>query len=302
MKQIKMKNSTEADWFENIQLLFKQARKDLFYPPILKIEPAEVETIKVDLTARKHKLLVGRSIARHFSTEALLGILHHELNHWAKHPYDLKTIILEHSWLSGAQHRNAIRNIYDDVVVNLDLVINKGLEQVARVYRELPPGGRMDGLLRAFYSAVTGVSFGAGEIDADLEERITRLRAIDFLDLSRIKLKNNIKRFAEISDGLLDGEIVLPFTLFNLRDHRAEEILTAMEGIAKEVTPQEYQGIAAQVLEELQDAGLQLPQRGAGRAGISAGEQELLQELRKPDVSWYRSRARRYSVSIESIG
>lgn len=298
-----MKQPTNKHWLDRMQDLFKQARKDLYYPPILKIEPTESRTISVDLSARKHKVLVGRSVADEYGEEALLGILHHELNHWAKHPYDLKTMILEHSWLTDAVHKNEIRNFYDDVVVNLDLIINKGLEQVAQTYRELPITGRMDRLLRAFYSSVTGIDFGSDEIDPEIEEQMSGLRAIDFLDLSRIRIKNNIKRFAEIVDKLIDTDnrLGMPFSVFNLGDFRADEIFRAMEGIAREVTPQEYQGIAAEVLKELKDNTLKLPKKQSGGKGISPGKNDLVLDLEKPDVSWYRSRAQRYSISIESL-
>jgi len=298
-----MKKSTDKRWLDRIQDLFKQARKDLYYPPILKIEPTEMRTIAVDLSTRKHKVLIGKSVADEYSEEALLGILHHELNHWAKHPYDLKTIILEHSWLSDAANKNEIRNLYDDVVVNLDLMINKGLEQVAQTYRELPVGSVTDRLLRAFYARVTGIDFGSVEIDPDLEQKLSALRAIDFLDLSRIRIKNNIRRFAEIVDELLDisNQLDLPFTSFNLGDFRTDEVSRAMEGIAREVTPREYQDIAAEVLKGLQNNELKLPDKRSGGKGISPGEQDLRQDLDKPDVSWYRSRARRYSISIESL-
>ncbi len=301
VEEYSMKQSTDKNWIERIQKLFKQARKDLYYPPIAKWEAAEIETIKVDLSGRKHKMLVGKGAVDDFSDEALLGILHHELNHWAKHPYDMKMIILEQAWLSEAPHKNILRNLYDDIVVNLDLVINKGLEQVAQAYRELPPSSRMDKLLRAFYSQLTELDFGAGDIEPDLEEKLNLLLTIDFLDLSRIRIKNNIRRFAEVVGDLPGDEITPPFTFFNLGDFRAEEILTAMEGIAREVTPREYEGIAAEVLKEFKDSMLELPKRRPLRKGISRGRKDLLQELQKPDISWYRSRARRYSISIKSL-
>ncbi len=278
-----------------------QAREDLYYPPIAKLEPAEIETIKVDLSGQKHKILAGKSAVDEFSDQALLGILHHELNHWAKHPYDIKTIILEQFWLGDTSQKNILRNLYDDVIVNLDLVINKGLGQVAQAYRESPPSSKLDRLLRAFFSQVTEMDFGAGELDPDLEEKLSLLLSIDFLDLSRIRIKNNIRRFAEIVEDLSGDEIASPFGLFTLGDFRTEEILTAMEGIAREVTPREYEGIAAEVLKEFKEASLQLPKRRTVGKGISRGRKELLQELQKPDISWYRSRARRYSISIKSL-
>jgi hypothetical protein len=286
-----------------IQELFKRARKDLYYPPILKIELTEKQAVEVDLAAQKHKLLIGEGVADQYTEEALLGIFHHELNHWAKHPYDLKTIILEYSWLSDTAHKSEVRNFFDDVVVNLDLTINKGLEEIAQTYRELPLGDAADRLLRAFYTRVSGIDFGFRELDPDLEEKLSALRAIDFLDLNRVRIKNNIRRFAEIIDPLIDlgDQIGLPFTFFNQGDFRKDEIIRAMEGIAREVTPREYQRIAAEVLEEIKGNTLKLPSQRSGGKGITRGEEDLLQDLEKPDVSWYRSRARRYSIFIESL-
>lgn len=296
-----MKRSGIPLWMNEIQELFRRARRDLYYPPIDKLEPAATRTIKVDLTARRHKIFIGKGVVEQYSPAALLGILHHELNHWARHPYDLKTVILEQAWLGEAPQKNLIRNLYDDTVVNLDLVVNKGLEQVAQAYREMPLGSGLDRLMRSFYADVTGIDFGHVAIDAELEEKLRELQAINFLDLGRIHIKHNIRRFAEILQDLIEDEVVLPFTLFSLEDFRTEEIFKAMEGIADEVTPREYQAIADEVLQELQKPGLKPVKRKTGGKGISPGKRQLLQELERPEVAWYRSRARRYAIAIESL-
>jgi len=298
---IPMSEFQDTHWLDTVQRLFKKARRDLYYPPVSRLEPAEIETIQIAMSARKHKMLIGRSVLDAFSDEAVLGIFHHELNHWSRHPYDLRTIILEHSWLSEAVPKDRVRNLFDDVVVNLDLIVNRGLEQVAQAYREMPPSSGLDRLLRTFYRRVTGADFGSTELDPGLEERMRSLLAMDFLDLTRVRIKNNIKGFAEIVADLLDEPLGLPFALFSLRDFRSEEIFRAMESIAGGVTPQEYQNIAAEILKEFEDPGLKLPVRRSSGKSISPGKKDLLQELQAPDVSWYRSRARRYSVSIESL-
>lgn len=296
-----MKRPMNAHWLDRIKPIFKEARKDLHYPPIVKVEPAQIETIEIAFSAPKYKLLVSPEIIEKCSREALLGIFHHELNHWAKHPYDLKTIILENYWLGKVAEKDAIRNLYDDVVVNLDLLINRGLEQVVQAYRELPATNKVDSLLRTFYSRATGIDFGCFGLEAELEARVNRLRAIDFLDLSRIRLKSNIRLFARIVEDLLDEKTELPFIFFSLGDFCAEDITRAMNAIAGEIAPHEYQRIAAELFEEFKDSMVPLPRRRTGGMGISPGEKALVQELERPDVGWYRSRARRYSVYIEAL-
>ena len=290
----------DAPWFDKIQPIFKQARKDLYYPPIVKVEPAQIETMEITFSGPKYRLLVGREITEKFSSQALLGIFHHELNHWVKHPYDVRTVILEYCWLGETNEKDEIRNLFDDVIVNLDLLINKGLREVAQAYRELPAASKVDRLLRAFYSRVTGIDFGGVTLEAELQERIHSLSTIDFLDLSNVRLKNNIRRFAKVIGDLLDEKSELPFICVALRDFGAENITRAMESIAGEVLPQEYQRIAAEVVEVLNSDKLSVERRSGG-PGISPGEKLRISYLERPDISWYRTRARRYSVSIESL-
>jgi hypothetical protein len=291
----------EANWFERIDAIFQQARKDLYYPPIAKIEPAQIEKMEITFSGPKYRLRVGKGILEKFSGKALLGIFHHELNHWAKHPYDLKTLILEYHWLGETTAKDDIRNLFDDVIVNLDLVINRGLDEVAQAYREQPATSKIDRLLRVFYTRVTGTDFGCIRVGSILEQRISDLCTINFLDLSRVRLKSNIRRFAHIIEDLLEETIELPFLFFALRDFRAENVSKAMEGIAREVLPQEYRRIAAELLKELENSGELSAGKRSGGVGISPGRKVPAKDLERPDVSWYRSRANRYSISIESL-
>jgi hypothetical protein len=273
-----------------LDTIFKQARKDLFYPPIVKIGLADVETSEIDFSGRRYRIFLGRKIVTHLSQNAILGILHHELNHWARHPYDVKTIIMENHFLGDISHKNDIRNIYDDVIVNLDLIINKGLIEVAEAYRELPPVGKVDRLLRAFYKEITGIDFGEVSLDLEVKERLNNLFEIEFLNTSRQGIKANIKKFAAIIGDLVYEEIYLPFSVFSLKNFTPEEIKKAMGHLAEELDPIEYRSIAGDILKELKKT-----------ITISPGKKSLLQALERPDVSWYRTRARRYSVFIEAL-
>jgi hypothetical protein len=291
----------DADWLDPIKPIFKEARKGLFYPPIVKVEPAPIETMEITFSGPKYRLLLGRDITEKFSNQALLGIFHHELNHWVKHPYDVRTLILEYYWLGETTAKDEIRNLFDDVIVNLDLIVNRGLGQVAQAYRELPAASRIDRLLRAFFSRVTGIDFGVVGLEKELQERLQYLSTIDFLDLSKVRLKSNIRRFAEVIGDVLDEESELPFIFFALRDFGTENITRAMQRIAGEVLPQEYQAIASAIREGFDNSGGQSSEIRSGGVGIGPGKKTRATHLERPDVSWYRSRARRYSISIESL-
>lgn len=279
----------DKDW-KIIEGIFKQARKDLYYPPIVKAEPADRKTCEIDFSGRSFRIFVGKDIITKLSEKALLGIFHHELNHWAKHPYDAKTVILEDHFLKGISNKNDIRNLYDDVVVNLDLIINKGLKEVADVYRELPAAGKVDKLLREFYRALTDLNFGEVKLEESLKERLAGLIGIDFLNINRARIKTNIRKFAEIIGGLSDEETCLPFSFFSLRDFNYDEIKRAMRDIAKEIDPKEYKEIAMEVLNEIKR-----------EPGISPGEKSLLRDLEKPNTTWYRIMAQRYAIYIEAL-
>jgi hypothetical protein len=278
---------------DKLKKIFQDARKDLYYPPITKFEFADVS--ELDFSARKYKLFLSKELAKKLSEGALLGTFHHELNHWARHPYDAKTIILEYYWMGESKNKKIIRNLYDDVVVNLDLVINKGLDEIANVYRELPAIGRVDSLLRAFFRETTGIDFGKFRLDEELRQKLKELYEIDFLDPSKIRIKTNIRRFVQIIENLAE-EARIQFSIFGLEDLAPEEIRKAMGDIAREVDPQEYRKIASQVLKEL---NIKEKKEKQG-IGIAKGE-KLVKELEKPDVSWYKTRAQRYAIYIKAL-
>ncbi len=214
------------------------------------------------------------------SDDALLGLFHHELNHWVKHPYDAKTILLEHSWLEGRRNRRLIRNLFDDVVVNIDLVVNKGLEEVSKLYEEIKAVTRVDNLIRALLSKLTGLSFGRYKLDGDLKERLRRLLEIDYLDTTRIRLKNNIRRFADVIEDILD-DYTMPLTNFDIGDFPEGEIRRAVMEIAREMEMEDFKRFT----------------RDLARSGIGKMEGEL----KDPDLEWYKARAMNYTVRIRPL-
>ena len=275
--------------FRHLNDLFQKARADLYYPPICELEMVETGTSEIDFKTEKYKITLGRNFAGNLSKKAIIGLFHHELNHWVKHPYDLKTIILETYWLEDYQHQVIIRNLFDDVIVNLDLVINKDLEEIAQLYRELPLKCKIDYLLRAFYREVTGVYFGEVRMDEQLKKKLDALFQIDFLDTSLAHLKSNIRQFAKIIGDLAE-ETEIPFYFFSWRDFSSSEIKKAVEEIADEFDIQEYEKIMQQVFRKTF-----LVERGLG---IKPGQKELAQPFVPSKTSWYETRAQRYAIYI----
>jgi len=273
-----------------IKLLFQKARADLYYPPICEFEMAKIPTSEVNFKTQKYKILVGEEFISKLSSKAIIGMFHHELNHWAKHPYDLKTIILETHWLEGYQHKTIIRNFFDDVIVNLDLVVNKGLKEIAKFYQELPLKEKIDYLLRAFYQETTGLYFGEVKMDEDLKTRLDALLQIDFLDTTRARLRSNIRRFAEIIKDMV-REIKIPFFFFSLENFSSNEIKRSLAELANEIDIKEYQKIAHKVYgESIFLIGKDLK--------ISPGKKEQASPFMPPETAWYEMRARRYSIYI----
>ncbi|MDL1956140.1 MAG: VWA domain-containing protein [Candidatus Desulfofervidus auxilii] len=272
--------------------LFQKARADLYYPPIIEFEIANVTTSEVNFKTSKYKILLGKEFISNLSQNAIIGVFHHELNHWAKHPYDVKTIILETNWLGERKHKVIIRNLFDDVIANLDLIINKGLKEIAQLYQEMPVINKADHLLRAFYQEVTGLYFGEIKIDEKLKEKLDALFQIDFLDTGRARLKNNIKQFAKIIEDLIE-DIKWPFSFFSWENFCPHEIKKAMNEIANEVDIREFEKIAQEVYGKpfLVEKGL----------GIQPGKKEKASPFIPPETAWYEIRAQRYAIYISGI-
>ncbi len=270
-----------------VKRLFKKARKDLLYPPILKVELADIELSDIDFSGRL-KILIGKKVLEKLSHDALIGIFHHELNHWVRHPFDAKTIILENHYLGDIQNRTIIRNLYDDVVVTLDLLINKELREIVNFYRETPPLSKSDKVLRAFYNKITGLDFGDFYLEPYLIDKITTLLDIDFLNTTPTFLKSNIRKFASIMKDIVEKEMSLPFSAISLNALNPHDIRKSLINLAKELTLEEFRLIVDDLTKE-------------NACGVSPGNKYIINEFKMPDIKWYETRAMDYMIYIKSI-
>ncbi len=273
---------------DKLKSIFQQARKDLYFPP-LNMEFANIPAIQLDLTTPKYRIQVNPRVTELFGDTALRGFFHHELDHWVKHPYDVKTIILEQSWIEEVEEdydkARLVRNLYDDVVVTLDLVINRSLDHVARVYVDVSSDSRIVNLLKMYFEEVTGIGFGKSSSDEQLEEKLKEMMQIDFLDTTKIRVRKNVMDFADIVSDLIEEiQIEMPFSDFGIEDFSAKEIQRALTDLAREMDLEEFKEIAT---------------RTDRWIGIARGE--VSYEFQKPEIDWYVSRAQRHAVYIKPL-
>ena len=220
----------------DVRKAFEKAREDLFYPPI-DFEIRDVPRSYIDFSS-KIKIVLSENQAKRLSFKALVGLFHHELNHWVRHPYDLKTLILESYWLEGWKNRSEIRNAFDDIVVNLDL-IDRGLKDVLYVYREIKPYSYLENILRAVLSELTGLKFKFS-LSEEIAEKVEKLVKIDYLDTRRSALKVNLRKFAEVVG---EREYKPFFISFDFTDFPEGKIRRALKEIAESFERKEFASV-----------------------------------------------------------
>jgi len=105
-------------------------------------------------------------------------------------------------------------------------------------------------------------------------------------------LKNNIRRFADIIEDVLDRQTV-PFIVFNLEDFSKEDIRRALRDIAKEVEKDEYVRIVREFLKDIEIEDV-------GKRSVGIGK-ELEGEFKEPEIEWYKARAMNYTIHIKPL-
>ncbi len=253
--------------------VFERVRRKLYYPPVEEFEVSEKSGFEF---GRRLKLIVGKAEIERLSEKALEGLFALNLNHWAKHPYDLKMILLEEYWLKDFEKRSEIRDIFDDLVSALDLIFNRGIEEVVDYYRQAPIRGKHDVLIRAYLQRVSGEKLvDAGEkpveVNEDIERRVDELMKIDFLDLRKMRLRMNLLRFGKIIEDLIEG--FQP--QISVEDFSEENLREALKEAAWELDEREFEDLCKFI--------------GKKTSTI----------IKKPRKVWYMEKARNYSIYIQ---
>jgi hypothetical protein len=246
---------------------FESARKKLYYPPIEEFDVSEVTKFEF---GRRSRLVVGKKDLIP-NKRALEGFFALNLNYWAKHPYDLKTVLLEEFWLKDFEKRSEIRELFDELVSALDLIFNRGIEELIEYYRLAPLRGKHDTLLRAYIQRVTGEELV--EVSEEVGRRVDELMKIDFLDLSRIRLRMNLMRFANLVEDLIEGFEVK----IRIEDVSKEDLRQTLREAAWELDVKEFEDLCAFIGKKLE------------------------REVKRPRKLWYIEKSRRYSIYIQPL-
>ena len=248
--------------------IFEKARRKLYFPPIERFEVSEGVS-KFEF-GRRSRLIVGKEdlVA---NKKALEGFFALNLNHWAKHPYDLKTVLLEEYWLKEFEKRSEIRDVFDDLVSALDLIFNRGIEEIIEYYRYAPIKGKHDVLVRAYLQRVSGEQII--KASEEIESRVDELMKIDFLDLRKMRLRMNLIRFANLIEDLIEGfEPKIKF-----EDLSDEDLRQALKEVAWELDEREFEDFCAFIGKKTDT------------------------EIKKPRKLWYMEKARNYSIYIQPL-
>jgi len=254
----------------NIELrkVFEKVRKKLYYPPVEEFEVSEKSRFEF---GRRLKLVIDKGEVKMFSRKALEGLFALNLNHWAKHPYDLKTILLEEYWLRDFEKRSEIRDIFDDLVSALDLIFNRGVEEVIDYYHQAPIRGKHDVLIRAYLQRVSGEKL-IGSVNEEIERRVDELMKIDFLDLRKMRLRINLIRFGKVIEDLIEG--FQP--QISVEDFSEKDLKEALKEAAWELDEREFEDLCKFIGKKTETT------------------------IKKPRKVWYMEKARSYSIYIQS--
>jgi hypothetical protein len=259
-----MRENKSIENAERAEKIFKEVRRRLYYPPVTDFEMSEESGF---IFGRRLKLKIGEKDLK-LPDDALKGSIALNLNLWASHPYSLKTILLEEFWLRDFEKRSQIRALFDEVVAAIDLLLNRGFDEVLDYYRTRKAEGKQDILLYAFLERIAG---GEVSIDESMERKLKEMLEINFLDRREMRLRLNLLRFAKIVDELI--ETFSP--KIKQEDFGEKEMDEALKELARELDQSEFQELCQLI--------------GKKTTG----------EVKKPEKIWYMERSRKYSIYIQ---
>lgn len=289
---------------------FQRARQALGYPPIERVEyNPNISSADLDFSRNEAKVVVNPAVAGTMSPEARTGLYMHVLGHYTGHPYDAVTVLRELRWLTDFDEPELIREHFDDIVNNLILLSNDHPE-VAAAYREEGMGAPVHEIVKKYLEEVSGEDFGAqfDELQDDQQAFVNELFRIDFLD--RDNLKRNLRRFARAFTDLV-GDIDPTFgNDYGLSSMNAVDVERALQDMAEELSPEEYEDLAETVADALDrdeegeeddedDTGDEDADEGdaEGTSGIGRGS-GTLDRLNRADVSYYENLSANYSLRL----
>lgn len=151
--------------------------------------------------------------------DALDAVLDHEIGHFSYHPFSIERVISESIKVEEFENENTVRQFYDDVNVNLRVMLKNPDSHLPKLYKAMSNGKKTDleKVLQKFYEMQTNKDFGAGELDENLMNYVEFLKEINFLNLdynyrpefvknSDMRNLQDLERFYEVIKPLITSE------------------------------------------------------------------------------------------------
>jgi len=148
---------------------------------------------------------------------SLDGVIEHELGHYFVMPRDLTTQLLEINTLkemTDVKKRDKIINYFNDVVVNLNILLQRGSSSnsLGLVYKNITKeDNKLGKLLCAYYhSFAKEIDFGSDfkELDKSLKSKFIALNYIDFTSVNKLNVSYYLLSFKKIVEDLIKMEKV----------------------------------------------------------------------------------------------
>ncbi len=283
---------------------------NLKMPEIKKENETGISTAAIDMKTKE--IFITEEFVDDLETKirldnAMRGISAHEANHYVTLPFNLKNMLLLEHEISKVDKKNKhlIGNYFFDVVINLDLM-DRGIREIADVYKGMDSGHVVDETLKALYTGKTKTDFGVRDKNNVDMNALTELAKIDYSNLKMRKLRTNAKRFAKIISPLLKQDFdnmkrekadaeskgqkysPKPFGIIDDIDVDSfgeKDLYKAVKDIAEDVTPEEYKDI-------IKDLTPQLPGKGMSKG---SGDEKF----RMPTISYYERLSEKYEIKVK---
>lgn len=276
---------------EKLNKNFQDVKKKFNYPilstPEIKDKLPFPAIIEDDVLS--YKISIQKSYLEEANDTCLKGILSEEVDHYITHPRDVERILLELTCLEKYPNKEILCFMFDDYVVNLNLVLNKNIYDNAENLRTF--GDKEQSAIRlmlAYLSDVTGLDYGIkpNDLDEKLKEKLALLKDIRFLNLNH--LRYNIQRFATI---MQDVELPIKYPGTGIFQFRPQDLEKALTELAGKLSIEEYRKMLGVVNDELEKRG----------GGIGPGYKRAVEELGDSDIAFYLARAKSSPIKIKGL-
>lgn len=220
------------------------------------------------------------------------SLMYHEMGHFCFWPFDLKTLLLVEleAMKYTERHTSTLRNLFDDIIVNLHLHKNGPENYLYNLYRGLTPEYTIFKILDAYYRCLIKNNPG---YKGSHRINLIKLQNINFLDLE--SWRENLRLFWEVIRDYInefppDYQFIDGFDYCSYAD---EEIEKAIKSLKDEIDDeQKFRRLTGRIIQKLQRPG----PGGHKRKNIKA----LCESILKLDVvQYYKKMAEKYLFRIK---